>query len=523
MYRRFSLWVIKTICCFLGGFVTTCDHSNPGPGFSIKETWDAHNTPALLDIPSLHYQELASARRGALNQKPWRDHYWPFYQKGIARRYESNQSFASFEEQMQDAVATPTNPYLSPAEKYDLIAGVPGFPLTAESWQLHTNMQEQYGDDWGLWGWMGLCSGWAPAAVNEPAPESSVLAIAPSGREVLFFEGDLRALLSKVYDHNRTDKGHRTLGMRCNQKLADLPRDRSGRIVDGRILEPPERFYIQQDLSSTMGALEVSPHPQGQDTYWLVAASSYWHPADSAKVFLYKNAEDLKADLAENSRGQRAFRAQVPVEVYKSCRDINPASFHMALVYFLSELAPEKAGLILETSPYAEVWNYPVWGFQAEISPPQPLSTNTKPENMPFWNPETAFTAQIKTDVIYIEVASWPYPTYPDPPSTTIDWNALDPQATHYSILQLDYTLEFDSDGWLIGGEWTYPQQKVPDFLWRSLGTMTDESARGGPSILSYSLLQRLLACSRQKPDQIINATSRQRGREVYPVVRCTL
>ena len=83
----------------------------------------------------------------------------------LADRYASGQEFSAFAEQAADAMANPSNIQLSPAEKYDLLSEDPGFTLTGESWSRYDTHVAEYGGVTDAWTWMGICNGWAPAAL----------------------------------------------------------------------------------------------------------------------------------------------------------------------------------------------------------------------------------------------------------------------------------------------------------------------------------------------------------------------
>src|SRR4051812_25027643 len=85
----------------------------PRPAVSrTKEAWDSRNTPALMGFETLRYEELTQAKalRGAVEEGPWKDDYWPFYRKNVANRYVTGHSFGSFGEQVGDASFATDNP-----------------------------------------------------------------------------------------------------------------------------------------------------------------------------------------------------------------------------------------------------------------------------------------------------------------------------------------------------------------------------------------------------------------------------
>ena len=206
---------ILFICTLV--YITGCGSSTLNPRSHTRESMDFDNRPDTFGLGSLNYLDITAdgATQGSLAQKPWADSYWPFYKKNIASRYTSSAEFRTFDEQIRDANSQQNSALLSPAEKFDLLEGDEKFSLTRESWDSYQHYAQIYGADPRSWSWMGICSGWAPAAISEKAPKNSVLASRPDGKQILFFEGDMRALLSKAYDLNDISEGFAFIGSRC--------------------------------------------------------------------------------------------------------------------------------------------------------------------------------------------------------------------------------------------------------------------------------------------------------------------
>src|SRR5262249_55388499 len=71
--------------------------------------------------------------------------------------------------------------------------------------------------------WWGICHGWSPYAISEPAAKQSV-----TKNGVTFQVGDIEALMSLVY----TNVDTKFLSQRCNKSGDAIHTDNSGRIVD---------------------------------------------------------------------------------------------------------------------------------------------------------------------------------------------------------------------------------------------------------------------------------------------------
>lgn len=100
------------------------------------------------------------------------------------------------------------------------------FPMVGSGWHqwgYYTNVMEE------SWSWMGHCHGWAAAALYEKTPAHAVLAKV-DGREILFTEGDIRGLLTKVWAEQSPRRESLFVSQRCNS--SELKFDERGRVLD---------------------------------------------------------------------------------------------------------------------------------------------------------------------------------------------------------------------------------------------------------------------------------------------------
>jgi hypothetical protein len=61
--------------------------------------------------------------------------------------------------------------------------------------------------------WWGICHGWAPYALSEPAAKAPVTRQAPDGTQITFYPGDLEGLMSMLY----TSVPTKFISQRCNK------------------------------------------------------------------------------------------------------------------------------------------------------------------------------------------------------------------------------------------------------------------------------------------------------------------
>jgi hypothetical protein len=126
-----------------------------------------------------------------------------------------------------------------------------------------------------------------------------------------------------------------------------------------------------------------------------------------------------------------------------ACRDVNAGSFHIIMANIIGV---EKRAFVADISRRSEVWNQPVFGFKSQIIDDQvPLYESAAPG--------TDSIALVRSSVEYISEM---------PPH----WETRHAEAFPQQIrtMDVDYTLELDASGHIIGGEWRQSQR--PDFIW---------------------------------------------------------
>lgn len=472
-----------------------------------KEIWDEFNRPELFGLSSMRFEELSqkSFLRGSIPDKPWQDHYWPYSEKNIAMRYIDSTEFSKFEDQKNDAIANPKSPMLSPAEKYDLLLNDPDWTLTKESWDRFDYWSNVFKDkSKSEWSWMGICSGWAPAAITEKTTVNNVLTTNSAGIEVIFFEGDIRGLLSKAHDFNKSTLSPQFIGTRCNEKEKDVKLDDSGRPVDGFFATTGNPFYIVNDYSKSRGVLQISDNNTKYPYYWIASDAPFDlsenYPVD---VYIYHDRNYLGNDLTSHTIGGHAdSQTTQSVTFIKNCRDLNPGSFHIILAGSLSDGVIEKHSFVAELKRTDQVWNFPVWGFSTQMGEPISVALEDS-STRPFRSPSASYFAEVNTTLVFVAEPAGPSMNYPDEHKPQmIDWDHL--SYLNYSFKELAYTLEFDDNGFVVGGEWKENKDSLvdtPDFLWRPKGQITDLDSSGKPSPIKYSIIAKLLKCSQQSPD----------------------
>ncbi len=201
-----------------------------------------------------------------------------------------------------------------------------------------------------------------------------------------------------------------------------------------------------------------------------------------------------------------------PVEA--ACRDLNPGSWHIAVVGLLARgVTPlfETGGLTIENPPfiidhnyYYEVWNYPVKRFQ--IHSDVAVSETQAQLLIAASGSDYEFNASA-VKFRHVKMSYWmisdgvPF----DEMLVRADQRNVPPQR-----VQLNYVLELDASDKIIGGEWvdqpgvSGPDSKRlhPDFFWiavdhKGAGETADDTGGDDDNPhIAYSVVKAILECA---------------------------
>ncbi len=208
------------------------------------EKWNWANDPANVD-PSFEYLVDKLPLEGTAASKPIPGDYWATYKDNVNVRWDGETS-------------------LSPAEKYEKAFGKTGvadavsknYGIDAYKGQRKacktssdctdlddgSTCSKRTGQEEGVCipTWWGICHGWAPYAISEPAPVKPV-----EHNGVTFYPGDLEGLMSLVYSVRLPVK---FLSERCDEKKPNLGGD--GRIAaqECRDMNPGSLHVVATNL-----------------------------------------------------------------------------------------------------------------------------------------------------------------------------------------------------------------------------------------------------------------------------------
>jgi hypothetical protein len=203
-----------------------------------------------------------------------------------------------------------------------------------------------------------------------------------------------------------------------------------------------------------------------------------WRMADIEALFteLYFSDRATFSGQRCNTRPDELERDEFGRVTETACRDINPGSFHVAIVGSLGRgarnLTTNEDGhhaFVIDHNWDYEIWNFPVISY--EINSSEDVTEEQAHELVGGsgsdyqWNSEaTRFVrVQLTYEMISDGVASWDLV------------NRADQRSLHPVPVELNYVLELDDENRILGGEWiedpvvTWGENSKelhPDFIW---------------------------------------------------------
>lgn len=393
------------------------------------------------------------------------------------------------------------------------------------------------------WSWEGICHGWAQAAVASDEPKHAVKVQienqdgASEAKDLVFTEGDIRALLSKAWAEARNDEQF-FIGRRCEANVNDpslgVPSNEMGRGVTGTMNYTNE---AGQAASGHFTLVQTYPQTSGQISLSRIILENEWKERDkgTAPKFAYllenQSGRGIQSTLLYDEKAAfSAIETQTFPAVqtitsiqFFGCWDVNPASFHSVLV---ENIGKKNLGFVMDRTQSGQVWNQPVYKAEFKIGELKDVSTLESDLAKAYRAPGTAFIAEVTADVFWSAEPSVPEFTYTTKSGEDFDASMI--QKSTY-----EYTLEFDANRKLIGGEWgtltTFKTHENPDFLYGftskaepNLNFASDALKRGYDDII-----KKIHACSLQeKADGVMDVPSRVSGETEalrLPFVNCKL
>jgi hypothetical protein len=191
-------------------------------------------------------------KKARLSVQPWSDDYWPLY-KGVLGYRHADASFPSGDwKESKNYVEANTAldihergdldeiNDLSPSEKTDLALGHQDLRFTKSNWQ-EAAPYWRPGEE--VETWMGICHGWATAAMMLPRPKYPV--DLKSGLDdninIRFYPSDIKSLAS--YAWAKAAPSSKFIGGRCNDQNPSM--DENGRLTSDRCFDTnPATWHV---------------------------------------------------------------------------------------------------------------------------------------------------------------------------------------------------------------------------------------------------------------------------------------
>ncbi len=151
-----------------------------------------------------------------------------------------------------------------------------------------------------------------------------------------------------------------------------------------------------------------------------------------------------------------------------ACEDVNPGSFHTALVNFIGRM---KQPLIFDYNQDEEVWNYPIHAYSFETGGPlneaQAITELGLAVDKWVFNPKAVSWQRVTMTVYYR--------------TSTFDFNGAGTIPPTLDAKVYTYILELDDRGQILGGEWVGASRSDhPDFIWMPFQPDTPTGDKGG-------------------------------------------
>ena len=314
--------------------------------------------------------------RGEIMHDAWSDDYWRTKWGQTSYRYAINQfNPMKYSEAIRssDPIGEWTNFRLtlpeevskkvlfwSPSEKYDLTVGDSQFSLTQQQKDEGKNYVNEEGD---VEGWMGLCHGWAPAALMTARPMKPVTAKSANNVDVTWYPNDIKAMVTLAWANGTYQNNF--IGGRCNVKNPETLRN--GRLKQQECFDTnPATFHLA--LGNMIGRARIGlvydksfdfevwnqPIISYETTYFNPlrpqSKSKDWREVAVRYDWRFKRQDRFQTPL---SRGRTT--AQSPS--YDDSR-IEYIVGAITTVVYLAEIRPDHTDQVQEDRAYRETYTY---------------------------------------------------------------------------------------------------------------------------------------------------------------------
>lgn len=222
-----------------------------------------------------------------------------------------------------------------------------------------------------------------------------------------------------------------------------------------------------------------------------------------AEIYMSADWEFLGGQRCDTSGSVPLPGSRADPTVMSGCEDTNPGTFHVAVGNWIGRM---QQTLIMDESANDQVWNYPV--FKYEVLQATPVSAEQARRLVGgsggyIFNPGAAKFVQVRTRT-----------TFPKALPQEVLQATTRPAvyATYWEQQTLDYVLELNAAGEILGGEWIgASQQNHPDFIWIAFAPLPANGTRymGNPHVDPNEVIRLWAESIGGDPDNPPRAISR--------------
>lgn len=471
------------------------------------DEWNRANNPAYVDSNFLYFAHQLPVS-GEAAQTPWPGDYWATARDMLNHKWDSSGSPAEKWAAAFGRADTPEQ--VSKANGVKSADWRKTCETNADCTDLKDGSSCVASYDGAVKkcipGWWGICHGWAPAALAEPAPQKPVTVPRADGTgDVTFYPGDLEGLMSLMYTKVPT----LFISSRCNK---DEPTtDANGRLVDGecRDMNPGTWHIITTNLLGLRKKSFVLDRTYDDEV---------WN--QPMRNFKITNAVDDKVPEISKEEAAKKLGLDMDMTALLATTTVKKDEWQhksftadVAGTYTIKMTGTGDADLYVrkgseptsaeyDCRPYAggsdedcevqvvagDVVHVGINGYAAESE--VALNYGKPGTSVDYvYNSRAERFFYVEQEFCYI-VESSPGRTAHNPDGYTTCEN-------------VQYILEADADGKIMGGEWVGESRtNHPDFSWWPTGTPSPTQAGG---LIKYSEVKALFDQSINTPPPVTN------------------
>jgi hypothetical protein len=184
-----------------------------------------------------------------------------------------------------------------------------------------------------------------------------------------------------------------------------------------------------------------------------------------AEIYMSANYFFLGGQRCENPtlRGPNPDTDRAAYNTMGDCEDVNPGTFHVSIANWIGKLSKP---LIFDEARFNQVWNYPLYRYSSSstvVSTAAALQIIGSRKKIYVFNEKAVKLMHVRTTITYADALPF----------------EVVPGGTDAKDIDLQYILELNAEGQIIGGEWALvSRDEHPDFIWAPLEPMQGQNNR---------------------------------------------